>query len=341
LEVRNLCIEFDTDAGAVRVVDEASFEVGQGRIVGLVGESGCGKTVSSLAVLRLLATPPAHIVGGSIRFDGRELLDADFNEMRQIRGRDISMVFQDPLASLDPSFTIGSQLAEAMRLHEKMSRSAARARAIELLRMVHIPDPANRLSAYPHQLSGGMRQRVMIAMALSCRPRLLIADEPTTALDVTIQAQIVELLRELCESQELAVLFVTHDLALISELSDEIAVMYAGEIVEQAPTADLFAQPRHPYTAALLAASPGARTSGHDRRPALLAGHVPQAGQFPVGCRFHPRCPFAKDECRRDPVSLEVVSDGRQCRCRRASELALPGVGLISTTPAGVGGVGA
>ena len=326
LEVRGLCIEFDTETAPVRVVDEASFDVERGQIVGLVGESGCGKTVSSLAILRLLSSPPAHIVGGSIRFDGRELLDADFNELRRIRGRDIAMVFQDPLASLDPSFTIGSQLTEAMRLHEKLSRSAARARAVELLKSVHIPDPARRLSAYPHQLSGGMRQRVMIAMALSCWPRLLIADEPTTALDVTIQAQIVELLQELRESMDLAVLFVTHDLALISELSDEIAVMYAGEVVEQAPTAELFARPRHPYTAALLAASPGVRLA--NGRPALLTGQVPQAGQFPAGCRFHPRCAFAEDACREGPMALEVVGGGRQCRCRRTDELALPGVGL-------------
>ena len=317
LEVRGLCIEFDTEADPVRVVDEASFEVGRGKIVGLVGESGCGKTVSSLAILRLLASPPAHIVGGSIRFDGRELLDADFNEMRQIRGRDIAMVFQDPLASLDPTFTIGSQLLEAMRLHEKLSRAAARARAVELLRSVHIPDPARRLSAYPHQLSGGMRQRVMIAMALSCYPRLLIADEPTTALDVTIQAQIVELLHELCESQDLSVLFVTHDLALISELSDEIAVMYAGEVVEQAPTAELFARPRHPYTAALLAASPGAVAC--DGRSALLDGAVPQAGLFPAGCRFHPRCAFAEDDCRHEPIALEVLDGERRSRCRRTA----------------------
>ena len=339
LEVRGLCIEFDTEAGPVRVVDEASFEIGRGKIVGLVGESGCGKTVSSLAILRLLATPPAHIVSGSIRFDGRELLDTDFHDMRQIRGRDIAMVFQDPLASLDPTFTIGSQIAEAMRLHEKLSRKAARARAVELLQSVHIPDPARRLSAYPHQLSGGMRQRVMIAMALSSYPRLLIADEPTTALDVTIQAQIVELLHELCESQDLSVLFVTHDLALISELSDEIAVMYAGEVVEQAPTADLFARPRHPYTAALLAASPGVRLA--QGRSALLDGSVPQAGQFPTGCRFHPRCAFAEDGCRGQPIALEVIGGDRQCRCRRNAELVLPGVGASAASPVGVDGTGA
>jgi peptide/nickel transport system permease protein len=343
LEVRGLCIEFDTESGPARVVDEASFDVRRGQIVGLVGESGCGKTVSSLAVLRLLSSPPAQIVGGSIRFDGRELLEADFDEMRRIRGNEISMVFQDPLASLDPTFTVGSQLTEAMRLHDKkLGRSAARARAVELLKSVHIPDPERRLAAYPHQLSGGMRQRVMIAMALSCWPRLLIADEPTTALDVTIQAQIVELLQELRESMDLAVLFVTHDLALISELSDEIAVMYSGEVVEQAPTSQLFTRPRHPYTAALLAASPDARLASGVAigRPALLTGHVPQAGQFPAGCRFHPRCPFVEDACRHEPIALEVIGRDRQCRCRRAHELALPGVGAPDAVTIALEGTG-
>jgi peptide/nickel transport system permease protein len=343
LEVRGLCIEFDTESGPARVVDEASFDVRRGQIVGLVGESGCGKTVSSLAVLRLLSSPPAQIVGGSIRFDGRELLQADFDEMRRIRGNEISMVFQDPLASLDPTFTVGSQLTEAMRLHDKkLGRSAARARAVELLKSVHIPDPERRLAAYPHQLSGGMRQRVMIATALSCWPRLLIADEPTTALDVTIQAQIVELLQELRESMDLAVLFVTHDLALISELSDEIAVMYSGEVVEQAPTSQLFTRPRHPYTAALLAASPDARLASGVAigRPALLTGHVPQAGQFPAGCRFHPRCPFVEDACRHEPIALEVIGRDRQCRCRRAHELALPGVGAPDAATVALEGTG-
>ncbi len=324
LEVRDLCIEFDTDAGPVRVVDNVSFDVGAGKIVGLVGESGCGKTVSSLAILRLLPTPPARIVGGSIRFNGQNLLDADFDELRQIRGRDIAMVFQDPLASLDPAFTIGYQLVEAIRLHENVTRAAARDRAARLLESVHIPDPVRRLSSYPHQLSGGMRQRVMIAMALSCNPRLLIADEPTTALDVTVQAQIVELLYELRESADLAVLFVTHDLALISEFSDEIAVMYAGQMVERAATAEMFAHPLHPYTAALLAAQPGIRETLD--RPSLIAGQVPQAGQFPSGCRFNPRCDYAEEACRGEPVELTVVGEYRQSRCRRSEELTLPGV---------------
>jgi peptide/nickel transport system permease protein len=339
LEVRDLSVEFDTDAGRVRVVDGVSFNVAAGKIVGLVGESGSGKTVTSLSVLRLLPSPPAHIVGGSIRFNGRDLLDMDFDELRRIRGGDIAMVFQDPLASLDPSFTIGYQLAEAIRLHEKVSRAAARDRAAKLLESVHIPDPAQRLSAYPHQLSGGMRQRVMIAMALSCHPRLLIADEPTTALDVTVQAQIVELLNELRETERLAVLFVTHDLALISELSDEVAVMYAGQVVEHAATADLFARPRHPYTAALLAATPGIR--GPADRQTLMAGQVPQAGQFPAGCRFHPRCAYAEEGCRREPIALLRAGPDRQSRCRRLDELTLPGVGSDMITRLGADAVGA
>jgi peptide/nickel transport system permease protein len=325
LEVRGLSIEFESDAGVLRVVDGVSFDVPAKTIVGLVGESGSGKTVSSLAVLRLLPSPPARIVAGSIRFDGHELLDANFGEMRKLRGADIAMVFQDPLASLDPAFTIGYQLTEAIRLHEPLTRRAASDRAARLLESVHISDPVRRLSAYPHQLSGGMRQRVMIAMALSCHPRLLIADEPTTALDVTVQAQIVELLRELSDAEGLAVLFVTHDLALVSELSDEIAVMYAGQVVEQAKTTELFARPKHPYTAALIGATPGVRASTDG--PSLAAGGVPQAGQFPVGCRFHPRCDFAQDLCRIGEVAMEIVREEHLCRCRRHSELTLPGSG--------------
>jgi peptide/nickel transport system permease protein len=339
LEIRDLSVEFDTDAGRVRVVDGVSFDVAAGKIVGLVGESGSGKTVTSLAVLRLLTSPPAHIVGGSIRFSGRDLLDMNFDELRRIRGGDIAMIFQDPLASLDPSFTIGYQLVEAIRLHERVSRAAARNRAARLLESVHIPDPVQRLSAYPHQLSGGMRQRVMIAMALSCYPRLIIADEPTTALDVTVQAQIVELLKELREKESLAVLFVTHDLALISELSDEVAVMYAGQVVEHAATADLFARPRHPYTAALLAATPGIR--GPADRTALMAGQVPQAGQFPSGCRFHPRCAYAEEGCRGEPIALTGAGPDRQSRCRRLDELTLPGVASDMATRLGADVVGA
>ena len=321
----------------MRVVNDVSFSVEAGRIVGLVGESGCGKTVSSMSILRLLPSPPARIVGGSIRFKGQDLLDADFSELRRVRGRDIAMVFQDPLASLDPVFTIGYQLTEAITNHERVSKKAATARATSLLESVHIPDAAQRLGAYPHQLSGGMRQRVMIAMALSCHPSLLIADEPTTALDVTIQAQIVELLHELREQEGLAVLFVTHDLALISELSDEIAVMYAGQVVEQSPTAELFAHPAHPYTAALLAATPGVRAV--EGRPALVAGGVPQGGQFPSGCRFHPRCEFAEERCSSEVVAMEALGPDRLCRCLRQRELVLPGVGDALASPVTLGPV--
>jgi peptide/nickel transport system permease protein len=324
LEIRGLSVEFDTESGPRRVVDDVSFDVGVGRIVGLVGESGSGKTVSSMSILRLLPSPPARIVSGSVRFEGKDLLEVDFAALRRIRGREIAMIFQDPLASLDPSFTVGYQLTEAIRLHEKASRAAAKARATQLLESVHIPEPVHRLSAYPHQLSGGMRQRVMIAMALSCHPRLIIADEPTTALDVTVQAQIVDLLRELCRTEELAILFVTHDLALVSELTDDIAVMYAGQVVEQGPTADLLAHPRHPYTAALLAATPGVSLPGG---PDLLSGQVPQAGHFPAGCRFHTRCTFAESACGSEVVPMEIDVVGRQCRCLRQTELALPGVG--------------
>jgi peptide/nickel transport system permease protein len=337
LEVRGLTVEMDTDAGPVTVVEDVSFDVEAGRIVGLLGESGCGKTVTSMAILRLLSTPPAHIVGGAIRLDGGDLLATDFDEMRKIRGRDIAMVFQDPLASLDPAFTIGHQMCEAIRLHERVSKAAARARAAELLARVHIPDPEHRLRAYPHQLSGGMRQRVMIAMALACHPRLLIADEPTTALDVTIQAQIVDLLRELREAENLAVLFVTHDLELVSEFCDEINVMYAGQIVEHGDTATVFRAPRHPYTSALLASTPGVRSTA---TTSALRGHVPPAGQLPSGCRFHPRCELAVDACRSGAVALEELGERRRCRCVRQAELSLPGVDLaIADTPAPSGTV--
>jgi oligopeptide/dipeptide ABC transporter ATP-binding protein len=325
LEVRDLAVEMDTDAGPVTIVEGVSFDVGAGRIVGLLGESGCGKSVTSMAILRLLSSPPARITAGSIKLDGRELLDLSFEQMRRLRGNDVAMVFQDPLASLDPTFTIGSQMVEAIRLHEKIDKREATRRAADLLVKVHIPDPGHCLQAYPHQLSGGMRQRVMIAMALSCHPRLLIADEPTTALDVTIQAQIVELLRELRDSEGLAVLFVTHDLELVSELCDEITVMYAGQVVEQGETAAVFAAPHHPYTAALLGSSPAAPDAA---RATALPGHVPTPGHLPEGCRFHPRCAYATDECAAGEVALDVVDTARTSRCLRHAELVLTGVDI-------------
>jgi peptide/nickel transport system permease protein len=328
LEVRDLCIEFDTAAGPVRVVDDVSFDVGAGRIVGLVGESGCGKTVSSLSILRLLPSPPARIVGGSIRFKGQDLLDADFAQLRQVRGRDIAMVFQDPLASLDPVFTIGYQLTEAITLHERVTKKAAAARAVSLLESVHIPDAEQRLGAYPHQLSGGMRQRVMIAMALSCHPSLLIADEPTTALDVTVQAQIVELLHELREQEGLAVLFVTHDLALISELSDEIAVMYAGQVVEHAPTADIFAHPAAP----LHRRPPGRHPRGTARRRGSPLPHrrtgCPRAGSSPRAVASIPAAttPRSAVRAKRSSSWRRSAPIARAAACGQR-ELTLPGVG--------------
>jgi peptide/nickel transport system permease protein len=323
LEVKGLTIELETDRAPVRVVDGVSFQVLPRHIVGLVGESGCGKTLSALAILRLLSSPPARIVTGSVRFDGVELLEVNFEEMRRLRGREIAMVFQDPLASLDPVFTVGFQLEEAIRLHEKVTKAAVRARSVELLRRVGISDPERRLAVYPHQLSGGMRQRTMIAMALACHPRLLLADEPTTSLDTTVQAQIVELLIDLQHTEGLSVLFVTHDLALVSELCDETAVMYAGQIVETGPTVELLRSPGHPYTAALLTASRG-RTSDQPRSRPL--GRVPLPGNYPSGCRFHPRCAFTTSVCEQSPVSLEASSPERFCRCLRQSEISLAGI---------------
>jgi len=247
LEVTNLQTQFPTRAGLVRAVDDVSFYLDPGELLGLVGESGCGKSITALSIMRLIA-PPGKIVGGEISFDGRNLLKLSDSEMREIRGDDIAMIFQDPMTSLNPVFTVGEQIAEALRLHRKLSRKDAREAAIAAMREVSIPDPARRINDYPHQLSGGMRQRVMIAMALACDPKLLIADEPTTALDVTIQAQILELLNDLRRNRELAVLLITHDLGVVAEVADRVAVMYTGRIVEESPVDELFARPRHPYT---------------------------------------------------------------------------------------------
>jgi oligopeptide/dipeptide ABC transporter ATP-binding protein len=315
-------VTFDTDAGPVSVVDDVSLSVDPGQILGLVGESGSGKTVTSLAIMRLLASPPATITGGAVRFAGTDLLGLDFEAIRQIRGLDIAMVFQDPMTSLNPAYTIGSQLGETMRLHNPMGRAAARQRSEELLASVEIPDPRSRLDSYPHQLSGGMRQRVMIAMALSCSPRLLIADEPTTALDVTVQAQILDLMRRLAVEQHLSVIFVTHDLGVVADLCDRVAVMYAGQIVEDAPVHDLFRRPRHPYTEGLLGAMPSAQARGGHL--AMIPGQVPFLGQMPAGCRFHPRCDHATAVCRAGEPPLMDVG-GRSTRCVRQAELVLQG----------------
>jgi len=315
LRVRDLKTYFVTEqgSGTARAVDGVSFELFPGETLGIVGESGCGKTVTSLSVLRLIPEPPGHIRPGSfIEFEGRNLLTLEPRELRAIRGNQIAMIFQEPMTSLNPVFTVGDQIAEAAIVHQGLSRGAARTRAIEMLKLVGIPDPAERVDHYPHQMSGGMRQRVMIAMALVCHPKLLIADEPTTALDVTIQAQILELLDRLQAELGMAVMLITHDLGLVAGSADRVVVMYAGQVVEQAPTAELFAHPLHPYTEGLLASvprldAPAARARG---RLHSIPGQVPAATAWPGGCRFHPRCPYVWDRCRQEAPPLLDAGTG-------------------------------
>jgi len=327
LEIHDLVTAFHTPAGRVPAVDGVSLSIPRGGAVGLVGESGCGKSVTALSVLGLVAAP-GRIERGQIllEVEGRplELVGLSESRLRGVRGGRVGMIFQEPMTSLNPVFTIGSQVAEAVRLHRPVTRAAARARALELLRLVRIADPERRLDEYPHQLSGGMRQRVMIAMALACEPDLLIADEPTTALDVTIQAQILELLADLRQRLGMALLLITHDLGVVAETCDHVAVMYAGKIVEQAPAAELFARPLHPYTIGLLAARPEHRT-GTGEPLAAIPGMVPQPRDFPAGCRFHPRCPFAREpRCTAEPPDLRPLGPGHVVRCHFAGELGLP-----------------
>ncbi len=305
LEVTDLTTVFRTDAGVARAVDGVSFSIDAGETLGLVGESGCGKSVTSLSILRLVPQPPGEILpGSSVRFNDRELLLLAEREMRKVRGNDIAMIFQEPMTSLNPVYTVGDQIAEAVRLHRRTDRKEAMQRAIEMLRLVGIPAPEKRASDYPHQLSGGQRQRVMIAMALCCDPELLIADEPTTALDVTIQAQILDLLAELRERLGMALLLITHDLGVVAQVCDRVAVMYAGRIVEEAPVARIFEDPRHPYTQGLLRAIP--RLGQNADRLATIPGQVPSALAWPDGCRFRARCPFAWDRCHEEPPLLEA-----------------------------------
>jgi peptide/nickel transport system ATP-binding protein len=319
LEVRDLRTHFFTEDGVVRAVDGVSFDVCAGETLAVVGESGSGKSVTSLSILRLIQDPPGRIVGGSIRFRGRDLLALSPSEMRSVRGREISMIFQEPMTSLNPVFTCGDQIAEAVVLHDRVSRKAARARAIEMLELTGIPLPAQRVDEYPHQLSGGMRQRVMIAMALACRPSLLIADEPTTALDVTVQAQILELLERLQGDLGMAVMLVTHDLGVVAETADRVAVMYGGQIVEHAPVDEIFHATRHPYTAGLLASLP---TIGARRETLrVIPGNVPDPSRLPSGCRFHPRCPCAIARCASEAPELSEVRPGHGARCLRAAEI--------------------
>jgi len=327
LEIRDLQTHFFTDDGVVRAVDGVSLAIEPGRTLAVVGESGSGKSVTALSILRLVASPPGRIVGGSIRFRGRDLLSLSEPEMRGIRGREISMIFQEPMTSLNPVFTCGAQIMEVLELHLKLERAAARHQAIELLKRVGIPSPEQRVDEYPHQMSGGMRQRVMIAMALACRPALLIADEPTTALDVTIQAQILELLRALQRELEMSVLLITHDLGVVAETADQVAVMYAGQVVESCGVREIFRATRHPYTAGLLASLPrlaDAATAPAGRLPRLrvIPGQVPDPTRFPGGCRFHPRCPLAVERCRTEMPALRDVGGGHLARCHRAEEIA-------------------
>jgi peptide/nickel transport system ATP-binding protein/oligopeptide transport system ATP-binding protein len=316
LEVNHLQTHFPTRAGLVRAVDDVSFYLDRGELLGLVGESGCGKSITALSIMRLIA-PPGKIVGGQISFDDKNLLKLSDSEMRAIRGDDIAMIFQDPMTSLNPVFTVGEQIAEALRLHRKLSRKAARAAAIEAMREVSIPDPARRIHDYPHQLSGGMRQRVMIAMALACDPKLLIADEPTTALDVTIQAQILELLNELRKNRELAVLLITHDLGVVAEVADRVAVMYTGRIVEESPVEELFARPRHPYTEGLLRSVPKLTSAAAAKAERLetIEGTVPSPTDLPPGCHFAPRCPYRMPRCTAEEIPLYDLESGAKVRC--------------------------
>jgi len=316
LRVRDLRSYFVSErgSGTARAVDGVSFDVLPGEALGIVGESGCGKTVMSLSILRLVAEPPGHILPGSlVEFEGRNLLTLAPRELRVVRGNRIAMVFQEPLSSLNPVLTIGDQVAEPAIVHQRLRRRAARARAIEMLRLVGIPDADVRVDQYPHELSGGMRQRVMIAMALVCHPQLLIADEPTTALDVTVQAQILDLLERLRGELGMAVLLVTHDLGIVAGHADRVLVMYAGQIVESAATPALFRRPAHPYTAGLLASVP--RLDRPRERLEAIPGQVPAATAWPAGCRFHPRCPYAWDRCREAEPPLLDVADGHAARC--------------------------
>jgi oligopeptide/dipeptide ABC transporter ATP-binding protein len=301
LEIENLQTHFFTASGVVRAVDGVSYSVGPGETLGVVGESGCGKSVTALSILRLVADPPGRVVGGSIRLGGTDLLRLKEAEMERIRGNDVSMIFQEPMTSLNPLYTAGRQISETIALHQGLSRASAMAKAVEMLRRVHIPEPERCANTYPHQLSGGMRQRVMIAMALACNPKVLIADEPTTALDVTIQAQILDLMRELRETFGTAIVLITHDMGVVAENADRVVVMYAGRKVEEAPVDELFDRPAHPYTRGLLGSIPypGAGTRAAERaRLTEIKGMVPALSNLPPGCTFAPRCPLADGACR-------------------------------------------
>jgi oligopeptide/dipeptide ABC transporter ATP-binding protein len=307
---------FASERGEVHAVDGVDLSLERGRTLGIVGESGCGKSVTALSIMGLVPQPPGRIAGGEVLFEGEDLLQAPARRMRDLRGDKLSMIFQEPMTSLNPAFPAGDQVAEALLRHRKISPKEARDQAVEMLRKVRIPSPERRARDYPHQLSGGMRQRVMIAMALACDPRLLIADEPTTALDVTIQAQILELMRLLRAELGTAIILITHDLGVIAELADDVIVMYAGKVVERCAAERLFAEPQHPYTIGLLGSIP--RLHLAQARLSAIEGVVPDPVAFPQGCRFHPRCPFAVDKCRAEVPPLIKVSENHEAACWRA-----------------------
>jgi oligopeptide/dipeptide ABC transporter ATP-binding protein len=316
LEVKNLRTSFDVDDGEFRAVDGVSFAIEPGRTLGIVGESGCGKSVTALSVMGLIPSPPGRIAGGEILFEGVDLLKLRPAEMRERRGNQISMIFQEPMTSLNPAFTVGDQIIEVILRHRQVTKQQATQHAIEMLRRVRIPSPERRFEDYPHKLSGGMRQRVMIAMALACDPQLLIADEPTTALDVTIQAQILDLMRRLRDETGAAIMVITHDLGVIAEIAHEVIVMYAGRVIERAEVGALFRDPQHPYTIGLLGSIP--RLTTEQGRLTTIEGVVPNPLAMPTGCRFHPRCPFAVEACLRTDPPLREIKPGQFAACIRA-----------------------
>jgi peptide/nickel transport system ATP-binding protein len=316
LDIRGLKTHFRTDDGMIHAVDGVDIRVHRGETVGIVGESGCGKTVTAMTVLKLIAMPPGKIVAGEIFYRGRDLVPLPAEEMRKIRSKEIAIVFQEPMTSLNPVYTIGDQIAEVVRLHEGLNNKGARERTIDMLNLVGIPNAAKRFDDYPHQFSGGMRQRVMIAMALSCNPKLLIADEPTTALDVTIQAQILDLLNDLKQKFGMAVMLITHAMGVVAETCQRVVVMYAGKVVEEAPVGELFAQPLHPYTQGLIRSIPRLDLAAvHKQRLETIAGTVPWLLEPPEGCRFAPRCKFAREECVLKTPPLREVSPGHKVAC--------------------------
>ena len=324
LEVNDLKTYFGTDEGTVKAVDGVTFHIDRGETLAVVGESGSGKSVTSLSIMRLIASPPGRIAGGEMFFEGQDLVTKSESQMRKIRGNDISMIFQEPMTSLNPVYTVGDQIAEAIQLHQHKSRKQAMKLATEMLDLVGIPEPGKRVHNYPHQMSGGMRQRVMIAMALSCGPKLLIADEPTTALDVTIQAQILDLMRQLQREIGMSILFITHDLGVVAEIADRVVVMYAGRAVEEGSVQDIFAKPQMPYTLGLMNSIPRVdKAAEHQERLEAIPGNVPNPLYLPQGCAFHPRCGFAKEECKEAIPPLEDTGGGHMVRCIRWDQLEL------------------